>query len=102
MPTQCVQIAPTMIVPKPPNSKPAFLNANGMAKIPEPRELFRRCANAPIVLILNGNFSEISLVFKIYYLFYNREKNGYQSISIILNHDPSHTLQAVQFYKNCY
>lgn len=42
---------PIMIVPKPPNNKPAFLNAIGIAKIPDPNELFSKCANAPIVLM---------------------------------------------------
>lgn len=48
--TQCVQIMPIITVPKLPNSKPAFLNAIGMANMPVPSELFNRCANAPIVL----------------------------------------------------
>lgn len=40
-----------MIVPKPPNNKPAFLNAIGIAKMPLPNEPFNRCANEPIVLL---------------------------------------------------
>lgn len=48
--TQCVQIMPIITVPRPPNNKPAFLNAIGIANIPVPSELFNRCAKAPIVL----------------------------------------------------
>lgn len=48
--TQCVQIMPIITVPKPPNNKPAFLNAIGIANMPVPSELFNRCAKAPIVL----------------------------------------------------
>lgn len=48
--TQCVQIMPIITVPRPPNNRPAFLNAIGIASIPVPSELFSRCAKAPIVL----------------------------------------------------
>lgn len=38
------------MVPRAPNNKPEFLNAIGIAKMPEPNELFKRCNNEPIVL----------------------------------------------------
>lgn len=41
---------PTINVPIAPNSKPEFLNAIGIAKIPVPRELLSKCANDPPVL----------------------------------------------------
>lgn len=47
--TQCVHKNPTTIVPIAPKSNPAFLKANGMAKIPDPRELFNKWANDPMV-----------------------------------------------------
>lgn len=48
--TQCVHMMPIITVPRPPNNRPAFLNAMGIAKIPVPKDDFNRCANAPIVL----------------------------------------------------
>lgn len=43
--TQCVQIYPKMIVPNIPTIVPAFLNAAGIARIPEPSDDFKRFAN---------------------------------------------------------
>lgn len=57
--TQCVQMMPMITVPSEPNSKPAFLNAIGIAKMPVPRELFNRCANAPIVLQIKMELNAI-------------------------------------------
>lgn len=37
-------------VPTRPKIKPPFLNAFGMARIPEPRLLFIKCTNAPVAL----------------------------------------------------
>jgi hypothetical protein len=42
-------------VPTRPKIKPPFLNAFGMARIPEPRLLFIKCTNAPVAL---GNNSK--------------------------------------------
>lgn len=50
--TQCVQTNPMISVPSAPNSRPEFLNAIGMAKIPVPRELFSKCSREPNVLFL--------------------------------------------------
>lgn len=41
---------PTMKVPKPPTTKPAFLKAAGIARMPDPRDDFRRWTREPIVL----------------------------------------------------
>lgn len=59
--TQCVQIMPIITVPRPPNNKPAFLNAIGIANIPVPSELFNRCAKAPIVLRIKKREREKNL-----------------------------------------
>lgn len=48
--TQCVQRNPTIRVPTKPKSRPPFLKAFGIAKIPVPSELFNRCIREPIVL----------------------------------------------------
>lgn len=48
--TQCVHKRPTITVPSAPNSRPALLNAKGIARIPVPNEDFSKCANDPIVL----------------------------------------------------
>lgn len=48
--TQWVQSNPTTIVPIAPKTRPAFLNAMGIARIPVPSEDFSRCAKAPNVL----------------------------------------------------
>lgn len=48
--TQWVQIIPTTSVPIAPKSKPAFLNAIGIANIPVPSELFNKCTKEPVVL----------------------------------------------------
>lgn len=45
--TQCAQRKPRMMVPIPPKSKPPFLTAFGIARIPEPSDDFIRCAKAP-------------------------------------------------------
>lgn len=39
-----------MTVPIAPNSRPAFLNATGMARMPVPSELFSRWISEPVVL----------------------------------------------------
>lgn len=59
--TQCVQIMPIITVPRPPNNRPAFLNAIGIANIPVPSELFNRCAKAPIVLRIKRNLHAINI-----------------------------------------
>lgn len=41
---------PTTIVPTNANTKPPFLNANGIANIPVPNELFNKCIREPTVL----------------------------------------------------
>lgn len=47
--TQYVQRNPTTKVPIMPNTRPALRKAIGMAKIPVPKELFNKCAKAPLV-----------------------------------------------------
>lgn len=48
--TQCVQMKPMTRVPMLANTKPPFLNAIGIARIPVPSELFNKCMRDPIVL----------------------------------------------------
>lgn len=62
--TQCVQIKHTTNVPTAPNSRPAFLKAIGIARIPLPSELFSMWPNEPKVLFgfatercANGSYS---------------------------------------------
>lgn len=50
---------PTISVPKAPNNRPEFLNAIGIARMPEPNELFKRCAKVPIVLQLRKFWKQI-------------------------------------------
>lgn len=47
---QCVQSAPIAAVPTRPNIKPPFLNALGMARMPDPRLLLIKCNKAPLSL----------------------------------------------------
>lgn len=48
--TQSVHINPVTIVPNTPNKRPAFLNARGIARIPEPSDPFSKCKTDPSVL----------------------------------------------------
>lgn len=41
------------MVPTKANIKPPFLNANGIASIPVPSELFNKCIKEPTVLKIN-------------------------------------------------
>lgn len=45
-----MHMKPTIRVPIAPKSKPEFLKAIGIAKIPVPKELFNKCAKDPVVL----------------------------------------------------
>lgn len=47
---QCAQRNVAIAVPKMPNTKPEFLNADGIAKMPVPIVLFKRCAIVPAAL----------------------------------------------------
>lgn len=53
--TQCVHTKPIIIVPRAPTNNPEFLYAIGIAKIPEPKEPFKKCAREPIVLYNENN-----------------------------------------------
>lgn len=56
---QCAQRKVAIAVPKMPNTKPAFLNANGIAKMPVPIVPFKRCAIVPAALHKSTEFQTI-------------------------------------------
>lgn len=53
---------PTTSVPIAPAAKPAFLNAAGIARIPDPRDDFRRCTNDPIVLKMYKWYKDFAFI----------------------------------------
>lgn len=68
---------PIKKVPTAPINKPEFLYAIGIAKIPVPKELFNKCANAPISLDeKKKSENEFSLVMQAATFYISTKKKG--------------------------